>query len=565
MKKTITSITIALCTSALVSVAGIADNNAKYDQIITNALVYDGSGDKPYQADIAIVGERIAKIGDLDEKNAQRVTDAGGLAVTPGFINMLSWAPMSLQIDGRGMSDVLQGVTLEVFGEGMTLGPSNEKSIQLLEDMIGDVEAKPEWATFGGFMQSLADGGITPNVASYVGATTVRAYVMGYKTDNPSDAEMTAMKELVKDAMEEGAIGLGSSLIYVPAQYATTEELTELMKVVGSYGGSYISHIRSESNNLIPAANEILEIARNSGAPAEFYHLKSEGPDNWGKLDELLEIIEKARADGLEIWADMYPYPAASTGLDSTLPPWVLEGGVKDMIDRLANPAVRAQAKKEMNIASEEWDNGFKWASPDGMLLVEFFNDDMESYIGKTVGDVMRERGIDAEDAIMDLLVENGEGRIDVVYFSMSEENIRKKIKKPWITFGSDGFTHTAEGETLKISTHPRDYGTFARVLGKYVRDEKLITLPEAIHRLTALPAERLRIKERGLLKEGYYADIVIFDPETIQDHATFEKPHQYSTGVHHVWVNGSQAVMNGKHTGNKAGKFVRGPGWKGQ
>ncbi len=559
--------TFILCLSTSVfiteSQADTGDEKTLYDHLIENASIYDGSGGKPYQADIAIRGEKIAKIGDLDKKDAKFVTDGTGLVVSPGFINMLSWAPVSLQVDGRGMSDVLQGVTLEVFGEGLSLGPSNDQSFEMATAFLPPMDRKPEWATFGGFMQFLEDKGVSPNVASFVGAATVRSYVMGYETGNPTADELAQMKALVNDAMLEGALGLGSSLIYVPAKYATTQELTELCKVVAKYDGMYISHIRSESNGLLAAAQELLTISESSGVRAEFYHLKAEGPDNWHQLDSLIALIEKARANGQPISADIYPYAAASTGLEATIPPWVLEGGVEEMLKRLSVPKLRERIKKEMNTVSDTWDNGYKWASPDNMLLVDFSNKSMIGYVGKTLHDVAKERGIEPEYAAMDLILENGEGRIDVVYFSMSEDNIRKKIQKPWITFGSDGFTLAAEDPFTRVSTHPRDYGTFARILGRYVREEKLISLPEAIHRMTALPAQRLGIEKRGLLKEGYFADIVIFNADTIIDHATFEKPHQYATGVQHVWINGTHVVVDGQHTGKKTGKFVRGPGWK--
>jgi N-acyl-D-amino-acid deacylase len=535
----------------------------EYDLIIRNGAIYDGSGSAPSIGDVAINGDTIAAVGRLSNARSRTEIDAKGLAVAPGFINMLSWATDSLIVDGRSQGDIRQGVTLEVFGEGWSMGPLNEKMKKEAVEQQGDIKYDIEWATLDEYLEHLVKRGISPNVASFVGATTVRIYVLGYEDRPPTPQELDKMRQLVRQAMEEGALGVGSSLIYAPAFYAKTDELIELCKVAAEYGGMYISHIRSEGNRLLEAVDELITIAREAKIPAEIYHLKAAGKSNWHKMDAVIKKVEAARTQGLKITADMYTYPAGATGLDAAMPPWVQEGGLKEWINRLKDPTIRERVKREMTTPTDKWENLFLAAgSPENLLLVEFKNDALKPLTGKTLAEVAKMRGKSPEETAMDLVIEDG-SRVGTVYFLMSEENIKKQIALPWVSFGSDAGSLAPEGVFLKSSTHPRAYGNFARLLGKYVRDEKVITLQEAIRRLTSLPASNLKLDRRGMLKTGYFADIAIFDPAKIQDYATFEKPHQYSTGMIHVFVNGVQVLKDGEHTGAKPGRVVRGSGWK--
>jgi N-acyl-D-amino-acid deacylase len=489
--------------------------------------------------------------------------DAAGLAVAPGFINMLSWATESLIADGRSQSDIRQGVTLEVFGEGWSMGPLNEAMRREMLERQGDIKYEIPWTTLGEYLEYLVRRGVSTNVASFVGATTVRIHVLGYENRPPTPEEMERMRQLVRQAMEEGALGVGSSLIYAPAFYASTEELIELCKVAAEYGGMYISHIRSEGNRLLEAIDELIRIAREAKIPAEIYHLKAAGRANWPKLDEAIRRIEAARAQGLRITANMYPYTAGATGLDAAMPPWVQEGGHRAWIERLKNPAIRQRVTREMRTPTDRWENLYLMAgSPENVLLVGFKNEALKPLTGKTLAEVARLRGRSPEDTIIDLVIED-DSRVGAVYFLMSEENVRKQIALPWMSFGSDAESLAPEGVFLKANPHPRAYGTFARVLGRYVREEKIIPLEEAIRRMTSLPAENLKLDRRGRLKVGYFADVVVFDPAKIQDHATYERPHQYATGVIHVFVNGVPVLRNGEHTGATPGRVVRGPGYK--
>ena len=527
-----------------------------YDYIIRNGTIYDGSGSEGYVADVAISGDRVAKIGlNLPGKGNKEV-DASGMAVTPGYINMLSWATESLIIDGRSQSDIRQGVTLEVFGEGGSGGP-------LSETMKAEYDTPPEWTTLGEYLEFLETRGISPNVASFIGATTLRIHQVGYEDRAPTDEEMENMKLLVKEGMEEGAMGIGSSLIYAPAFYSSTEELIELCKVASDYGGMYISHMRSESNRLLQALDELILIADEATIPAEVYHLKAGGKQNHYKMDLAIAKMDSARAAGLYITADMYNYTAGATGLDASMPPWVQEGGYDKWAERLQDPEIRSRVKAEMQEDTDDWENLGLLAGYENVLLSGFRNTELRQYIGKTLLQVAEMRGTPPEETAMDLVVEDG-SRVDVVYFLMSEENVKKQIRVPYVSFDSDAGSIAPEGDFLKYNPHPRAYGNFARLLGKYVRDEKVIPLHEAVYRLSGLPATNLKIRDRGFLKEEYYADVVVFDPATIQDHATFEKPHQYSTGVYHVFVNGEQVLKDGEHTGATPGRVVRGPGWTG-
>jgi N-acyl-D-amino-acid deacylase len=539
----------------------------KFDVIIRGGMVYDGSGKPGAVADVGINADTIAFIGDLSRATGTKEINAQGLAVAPGFINMLSWATESLIIDGNSQADIRQGVTLEVFGEGMSMGPLNDKmKADMNEAMLRDPDMKYDidWTTLGEYLASLERRGVAPNVASFVGATSVRVHELGYANRLPNEEEMQRMKAIVKQAMEEGALGVGSSLIYAPANYSSTEELIELCKVAGEYGGMYITHMRSEGNNIFGAVDETIRIAREGKLPAEIYHLKMAGKDNWWKLDSVLAKIDRANSEGLKITADMYTYPAGATGLDASMPPWVQEGGIKEWIKRLKDSKIRKKALDEMRQPSDKWENLLLMAgSPDRVLLLGFTNDSLKRFTGKTLAEVAKIYGKTPEETAMDLVITDGT-RVGTAYFMMSEENIKRQIALPYLSFGSDAESPAAEGVFLKSSTHPRAYGNFSRLLGKYVRDEKVISLEEAIRKLTSLPASNLKINRRGSLAAGYFADVVIFDPATIQDHATFEKPHQYSTGMVHVFVNGTQVLEEGEHTGARPGRVVRGPGWKG-
>ena len=533
----------------------------KFDLLIVNGSVYDGHGGDPFFADIAIRGDRIVEIGH-DLGTATRTIDAQGLAVTPGFINMLSWATESLIVDGRSQSDIRQGVTLEVMGEGWTMGPINEAMKAEALNRQGDFKYDITWTTLGEYLQFLEDKGISTNVASFVGATTVRIHELGYEDRAPDEEELQRMRDLVRVAMEEGALGVGSSLIYPPAFYADTAELIALCKVAAEYGGRYISHMRSEGGQFLEAIDELITISREAGIGAEIYHLKAAGVANFDKLDQAFERIEEARAAGLDITADMYTYTAGATGLGAAMPPWVQEGGFEAWVERLQDPEIRERLVTEITTPTDTWENLYLMAGgAENMVLAGFKNPELKPLTGKTLAKVAELRGTSPVTTMMDLVIEDG-SRVGTIYFIMSEDNVTKKIAQPWMAFGSDAGSIAPEGVFLLSGTHPRAYGTFSRLLGKYVRDEQVITLQEAVRRLTSLPANNLKIADRGALKPGHFADIVIFDPATIQDHATFAKPHEYSTGVSHVIVNGVPVLLDGEHTGASPGRFVKGPGF---
>ncbi len=534
----------------------------KYDTIIRNGNIYDGTGGKPYMADLAIQGDKIAKIAPNIPERGKEEIDGSNMAVTPGFINMLSWATTSLIADGRSLSDIKQGVTLEVFGEGGSMGPLNAQMKEDEKASMGEFKYDIDWTTLGEYLESLERRGISTNVASFIGATTLRIHEIGYENRPPTDQEMKNMRNLVRQAMEEGALGIGSSLIYAPAFYSSTEELIELCKIASDYNGMYISHLRSESNQFLEALEELITISEKAGIRAEVYHLKAGGIKNHYKMDQAIARIDAARKRGLDISTDMYTYIAGATGLDAHMPPWVQEGGYNKWVERLKDPDIRAQVKQEMTTDTDEWENLGYLAGPDGVLFAGFKNPDLRQYIGKTLKEVADELGKHYADVAMDFVMRDG-SRVDVVYFLMSEENVQKQIQLPHISFGSDAGSLAPEGDFLKYNPHPRAYGNFARLLGKYVREEKLIPLEEAVYKLSGLSADKLKIKDRGYLKKGNFADVVIFDPETIQDHATFSNPHQLATGVHHVFVNGTQVLKDGEHTGKTPGRVVRGPGYK--
>jgi N-acyl-D-amino-acid deacylase len=534
-----------------------------YDLILRGGTIYDGSGHKPVVGDVAIDGDRIAAVGALGSARGKTEIDAKGLAVSPGFVNMLSWATESLLVDGRAQSDLRQGVTLEVMGEGGSMGPLNDAMKKETVEQQGDIKYPVTWTTLGEYLDQVVARGIAPNVASFVGATTVRIHEVGYADRPPTPEELGRMRKLVDQAMEEGALGVGSSLIYAPAFYAKTDELVALCEEAAKYDGMYISHMRSEGNRLLEAMDELIDISRRAKLPAEIYHFKAAGKPNWGKLDAAIKKVEDARASGLKITADMYTYTAGATGLDASMPPWVQEGGLEAWIGRMKNPAIRDRVRKDMDTPTDAWENFFLAAGPDKILLVAFKNDKLKPLTGKTLAEVAKMRGKSPEDTAMDLVIED-DSRVGTVYFLMSEDNVRREVALPWLSFGSDAEAPATEGVFLKSNPHPRAYGNFARVLGKYVRDEKVVPLEEAIRKLTFLPTGNLKIRDRGLLKPGYFADVVLFDPAKIQDHATFDKPHQYATGVKHVFVNGVHVLKDGEPTGTKAGRVVRGPGWKG-
>ncbi len=535
-----------------------------YDILIKNGTIADGSGSPTYIGSVGINADTIAAVGKLKATGRLEI-DATDLVVAPGFINMLSWATESLIQNGRSESDIMQGVTLEVFGEGWSMGPLNKnlkKELQL-PTAQGDIKYDIDWNTLDEYLQSLVRRGISPNVASFIGATTVRINHIGYENRAPTAEELTSMKQMVKEAMEDGALGVGSSLIYAPAFYSSTEELIELSKVASEYNGLYISHMRSEGNRLLQGIDELITIANEADIRAEIYHLKMSGKENWNKYDEVVKKIDSARTSGLSITTNMYTYIAGATGLDASMPPWVQEGGYEKWAERLQDSKIRRRVLKEMTNPTDEWENlMYSAGTPDNLLLVGFKNDSLRHYTGKTLTQVAKIHGKSPEETAMDLVIADG-SRVGTVYFLMSEENIKKQVALPYMSFGSDASSLSPEGVFLNSSTHPRAYGNFSRLLGKYVRDEQIISIEEAVRKLTSLPASNLKIKKRGSLSKGYFADLAIFNPETIQDHATFAKPHQLSTGMIHVFVNGEQVLKNGKHTGAKPGRVVRGPGYK--
>jgi N-acyl-D-amino-acid deacylase len=559
MRKTLLLLGAVAC-SMCGCMTSSGNHGAEYDVIIRNGLIYDGNGGAPFRGDVASKGDTVAAIGNLGDARARVEIDANGLAVAPGFVNMLSWATESLLHDGNSQSDIRQGVTLEIMGEGESMGPLNAAMKKDMVAQQGDLKFDVTWTTLGEYLDHLVKRGVSCNVASFIGATTVRVHELGYADRPPTPAELERMQGLVRRAMEEGALGVASSLIYAPAFYAKTDELTALAKAASEYKGMYISHIRSEGNGFLEALDEFLAIAREAKIPGEIYHLKAAGRDNWPKLEAAIKKIEEARAAGLKITADMYTYTAGQTGLDASMPPWVQEGGFEAWAKRLRDPAVRERVKREMNTPTKDWENFFLAAgSPGKILLVGFKNPKLKHLTGKTLAEVAKLRGTLPEDTAMDLVVEDG-SRVSTVYFLMSEENVKRQIRLPWVSFDSDAASLAPEGAFLKANPHPRAYGNFARLLGKYVRDEQVISLEEAIRRLTSLPMDNLGIARRGRLQKGHFADVVVFDPARIQDHATYEKPHQYATGMAHVLVNGVPVLRDGKHTGARPGRVVRGP-----
>ncbi|MCF2514570.1 amidohydrolase family protein [Sphingomonas sp. G124] len=543
----------------LASCATVQSPQAAADIILRGGTIYDGSGGTPYVGDVTIKGDRIVCVGRC-AGSARQSIDARGLAVAPGFINMLSWAGETLIADGRGQSDIRQGVTLEVMGEGESMGPWNAEMKAKEAERQGDIKYNIDWTSLGEYLQYLERKGVSPNVASFVGATTVRVHELGEGDVDPTPEQLARMRALVRKAMDEGAMGVGSSLIYAPANFAETPELIALTSEAGRCGGMYISHMRDEGPKLIEAIDELVQISEKSGAPAEIYHFKQSGRENWGKIDAAIGRVEAARARGLRITADMYTYPASSTGFDAAMPLWIQAGGIEQWVERLKDLAQRAKALAEMKRPDASENSKLVVDEPDKVILVGFKTDQLKPLTGKTLGEVARSRGKSPEETVADLIVEDGT-RIQVVYFGMSEENVAREITLPWMSFGSDAAAMAPEGVFLKSSTHPRAYGNVARLLGKYVRDEQRVPLAEAVRRLSALPASNLGINDRGALKPGYFADIAIFDAGKVADRATFAKPQQYAIGMVHVLVNGVQVLRDGEHTGAIPGRFVKGPG----
>jgi len=537
---------------------------ASHDVILRGGTIYDGSGGDPFIGDVAIDGDKIVALGDIGKAESAMEIDVSGLAVAPGFVNMMSWANVSLIEDGRSQSDIRQGVTLEVMGEGHSMGPLNDVMKAEMGSDQGDIKFEVEWTTLAEYLEYLEQRGVSPNVASFIGAGTPREYVIGHEDRAPTPEELDEMRALVRAAMEDGALGVASSLMYPPGLFADTEELIALSKVAAEYDGMYVSHMRDEGAHMVTAVAELLTIAQEANIRAEIYHLKSSGQANWPRFDEAITMVEDARSQGLEITADVYTYPAGSTGLNVTIPPWVQEGGFDASLERMSDPATREQIIREMNTPSDDWENMYLApGTPDNILMVSFKNEALRHLTGKTVAEVAAIRGTTPEETIMDLIIEDG-SRIGTVYFTQSEDIVRRAVALPWVSFNSDAASQAPEGVFLNSNPHPRAYGSFARVLAKSVRDEQVITLQDAVRKLAALPAQNMRIDRRGELKQGFYADVVVFDPETIQDHATFVEPHQYATGMHHVFVNGEQVLKDGEHTGATPGRVVRGPGWKG-
>jgi len=540
------------------------DNSSSvtYDTIIRGGTIYDGSGATPYRADIGFTGQRIAAIGELGSASGRIEIDATGKAVSPGFINMIGWGVTSLIKDGRGISDISQGITLEVFGEGNSMGPLSPTMKEEFPKYWDQIS--PSWTTLGEYLEFLEDRGVSSNVASFIGATTARIHVLGHDDVKASSSQLEEMQALVRDAMQEGAVGVASSLIYTPASFANTEELIALASAASKYGGIYASHMRNEGKGIFEALDELITIAREADIPAEIYHLKISYPPFWDRFDDVLAVIEDARRSGLKITADMYPYPAGSTGLDAIMPPWVKEGGIDQWIARMQDPETRAKLIQAMRENPDDWDNRLASGGADSVLLVEFRNPDLKHLAGMTLAEVAQQRGMSPEETAIDLVIED-RTRVGAMYFNQSEDVVRKAIQQPWVSFCTDAVSIAAEGDQLLNHRHPRTYGTFPRVLGHYVRDLQLLSLEQAVHRASGLPATNLSLQDRGFLREGYFADVLVFDPDTIQDHATFEKPHQYSTGMEKVFVNGELVFDDGEHTGALPGQVVRGPGWTGR
>jgi len=551
-----------LLTATVILFISCKQQTQQYDVIIRNGMIYDGSGSEPVKGDIGINADTIAFIGDLKDAKGKNETDAKGMAIAPGFINMMGHSEEALIQDGRSQSDIRQGVTTEIFGE-FSMGPLNAKMKRQQQDGQGDIKYKVEWNTLGEYMNYLEKKGISPNIASFVGTGVVRTYIIGEDNKAPTPAQLDSMKLLVSQAMQEGALGVTNALIYPPDNFAKTDELIALSKEAAKYGGTYSSHMRSEGNKFLEAVDELITISKEANIPAEIFHLKAAGKNNWNKMDSAIKKVEKARSEGMDITADMYTYLAGATGMTSAFPPTLQDGGFGKLWQRLHDPVIRKQMTKAMNTDASDWENLYYGAGgAEHVLLLSFKQDSLKKFTGKTLAEVAKMRGTTPEETAMNLIIQDST-RVGVAYFLMNEDNVKKQVALPWVSFGSDEASYTTEGVFLKSNAHPRAYGNFARVLGHYARDEKVLTLKDAIAKLAALPAKHLKLNKRGEIKVGYYADIVIFDPQKIKDNSTFEKPHQYSEGMIDVFVNGVQVLKDGEHTGAKPGRFVKGPGYK--
>ena len=546
----------------LVCVTLMSCSTKQYDTIIRNGLVYDGNGGEPIKADIAIQNDTIAFIGDLSNAKANNEFDAKGLAVAPGFINMMGHSEETLFQDGRAQSDIRQGVTTEIFGE-LSFGPLNDNMKKQLQEGQGDIKFDVNWKTLGEYMNVLEKKGIAPNIASFVGSGAVRQYVIGEANVAPTPAQLDSMKLLVDQAMQEGALGLTNALIYPVDFFAKTDELIALAKVASKYGGTYSSHMRSEGNHLLEAVEELISISKQANLPAEIFHLKAAGKNNWNKMDSVIKRVERARKEGQDITADMYTYLAGATGMTSAFPPTLQDGGFGKLRERLQDPKIRKEMTIAMNTNAQDWENLYNGAGgAEHVLILDFKQDSLKKYIGKTLAEVAKLRNKTPEETAMDLIVQDST-RVGVAYFLMNEDNVKKQVALPWVSFGSDEGSYTTEGVFLKSNAHPRAYGNFTRVIGHYSRDEKVLTLQAAIQKLANLPAKHLKLQKRGELKPGYYADIIVFDPAKVKDNSTYEKPHQYADGMVDVFVNGIGVFKNGEPTGLAAGRFVKGPGYK--
>ncbi len=553
---------LKLLSTAFVLFIFSCKTNRHFDTIIRNGVIYDGTGAKSFSGDVAINSDTIAFIGDLSDAKATNEIDAKGMAVSPGFIDMQSQSMETLIQDGRSLSAIKQGVTLEVFGEGESFGPLSDTLKKMGDDNQGDIKYKIEWTSLKDYLEYLQKKGVSTNVASFLGAATIRENLLLFANRAPDSSELAKMKLLVKQGMEDGALGIGSALIYAPGTYAKTPELIELCKVASSYGGAYISHIRSEGNQLLQGADELIKISKEANIPAIFYHLKAAGKPNWYKMDSVIKKIDSARKAGLDISACMYTYTAGATGFDASMPTYVQEGGLDKWIERLKDPAIRKKILKEMDMQSNDWENLYLGAGPDNIICTGFKQDSLKHYSGMRLSAVAKMRGKSPEETVLDLIIQD-HSRIEVIYFLMSEDNVKKQLQLPYMSLGSDAASMAPEGVFLKSSTHPRAYGNFASFLGHYVRDEKLVSMEDAIRKMSGLAASQLHIKKRGTLQVGNYADVIVFDPAKVNSLATYEKPHQLATGMIDVFVNGTQVLKDGEHNGAKPGRAVFGPGKK--
>lgn len=566
MKPTV--IIIALVLVAVAGTPGLKAQTDEYDIVIANGKIVDGTGNPWFYGDVAIRGGRIVKVGRVDPARAKRTIDARGLIVAPGFIDMLGQSEQNLLIDPRAESKVFQGITTEVTGEGGSAAPLNDYILKELDPFLKHFKLTADWRTLGEYFARLERSRSAINLATYVGATQVRQYVLHDENRAPTAAELDQMRALVARAMEDGAVGISTSLVYAPAFYAKTEELIELAKVASSYGGVYATHMRNESNSIIPAIDEAIRIGREANIPVEIFHLKMAGKPNWGKMRDVIAKIEDARSNGLDITADQYPYVAGATSLGASVPPWAHEGGTARFVERLKDPATREKLKAEMRATSDKWENFYLGAGGgEGILISSVLNRDLAKYEGKRINEIARMMGgragkLDELDALFDLLIADN-AQTGMIIFLMSEDDVKLALKQPWVSVGIDHGEVALTGPLAEGNAHPRGYGSFPRILGRYVRDEHVLTLEEAIRKMTSLAANRVHLLDRGIIKPGAFADVVVFDPQSIRDVATFEDPNRLSVGMRFVLVNGEPVVFEGKQTAALPGRPLRGPGYE--